>query len=125
MPIDGLYHNATILGVPLSIDAVDPNGNTIHLATVTSDVSGTFSYTWTPNNAGDYKITATFAGSDSYGSSWAETHANVVNTPEMSSTPTQAQAAPDYTMTIVAGVIAIIIAVLIMGVALVLILRKR
>ena len=31
MPIDGIYHNITITGVPVSIDAVDPNGNPIHI----------------------------------------------------------------------------------------------
>ena len=40
-PIDRMYHNITITGVPVSIDTVDPNGNSMHIATVTSDVSGT------------------------------------------------------------------------------------
>src|SRR5208283_3839528 len=74
MPINGLYGNITVQGVPVSIDAVDPNGNAVHIATVTSDTSGTYSYTWTPpTTTGDYKITATFAGSLSYGYSYAET----------------------------------------------------
>ena len=29
-PIDGIYHNVTITGVPVSIDAKDPNGNYVH-----------------------------------------------------------------------------------------------
>ena len=37
MPIDGIYHNITITGVPVSIDAVDPNGNPVHIADVTSE----------------------------------------------------------------------------------------
>ena len=40
---------ATATGVPVSIDAVDPNGNNVHIATVTSDTSGTFNYVWTPD----------------------------------------------------------------------------
>ena len=41
MPIDGIYHNATITGVPVSLDGVDPNGNYIHIGDTTSDMSGT------------------------------------------------------------------------------------
>ena len=50
---------------------------------------------------------------------------SVGTTPISSTTPAPVQAAPDYTMTIIAAAIAIIIAVLIVGVAIVLILRKR
>ena len=50
-PIDGVDHNATITGVPVSIDAVDPNGNYIHIGDTTTDgYSGTFGFTWTPAN---------------------------------------------------------------------------
>src|SRR5450759_1245910 len=73
---------ANVTGVPVSIDAVDPNNNIVHIATVTSDISGTFSYVWTPTIAGLYKITATFAGDDSYGSSYAQAAAVVVNAPQ-------------------------------------------
>ena len=42
-PIDGFFHNQTITGVPVSIDAVDPNGNSVHIGDVTTDgYSGTF-----------------------------------------------------------------------------------
>ena len=48
-PINGIWGNETITGVPVSIDAVDPNGNFVHIATVTSGgARGTFAYTWTP-----------------------------------------------------------------------------
>jgi hypothetical protein len=122
-PIDGLYHNVTVTGVPVSIDAIDPNGNNIHIGDTASDVSGTFSYTWTPTIAGNYKITATFAGTNSYGSSSAETHANVANA--QTATTTTSTAAPldiatttDIMMYIVAVGIAIIIAIAIVGIVL-------
>lgn len=124
-PIDGIYHNVTIAGVPVSIDAVDPNGNYMHIETVTSDVSGTFAYTWTPTIAGDYQITATFAGSGGYGSSWAQTYATVINAPEASptATPISFDAINNtVTSTIIGGVVAIIVAIAIVGV---LSLRKR
>jgi hypothetical protein len=123
-PIDGLYHNVTVTGVPVSIDAVDPSGSSIHIATVTSTASGTYSYTWTaPTVSGDYKITATFAGTDAYGSSSADTQATVVSAPTATPTPPVAtQPAPDTTPYIIGMGIAIIIAV---AIATILILRKR
>jgi len=53
--------------------AIDPNGNFIHIGTVTSDMSGMFNKMWTPEHEGEYKIIATFEGSDSYWSSYSET----------------------------------------------------
>ena len=122
-PIDGIWHNETITGVPVSIDAVDPNGNYVHIADVTSDVSGTFSYMWTPDLAGKYTVTATFMGDDSYGSSWAETAVGIVNAPQASATPTATPIAmPPFELYTVGTGIAVIIAVAIVGL---LILRKR
>jgi hypothetical protein len=111
----------SVVGVPVSLDAVDPNGNTIHLATVTSDMSGTFGFLWVPEISGSYTVTATFMGDDSYGSSWAEAHVGVV---EASATtqPTQSvQAAPPYELYTIGSAIAVIIAI---AVAVVL-LRRR
>jgi hypothetical protein len=101
--------NAT--GVTVSIDAIDPNNNYIHIGTTTSDPSGLFSYAWTPPNIpGKYTITATFAGSESYWPSYAETAMYVSETPP-SPTPTPALAMPpDPTLTIIGTGIAIIIA---------------
>jgi outer membrane protein assembly factor BamB len=112
--------NAT--GVEVSLDAVDPNGNFIHIGTATSDTSGTFSYTWaTPDVPGDYAITATFAGSESYWGSYAENHATVSEAPAATAAPEYPQPI-DPTMTIIAVGIAIIIAV---AIGVVLILRKK
>jgi hypothetical protein len=126
MPIGGIYNNITVTGVPVSIDATDPNGNFVHIADVTSDMSGTFGYTWTPTSTGDYKITATFMGSDSYGSSYAQTYANVVSAPAASSTPAPTASGlattTDLMTYIVVGVVAMIIA---LAIATVLILRKH
>jgi hypothetical protein len=123
MPIGGLYNNITVTGVPVSIDAIDPNGNSVHLGSTTSDVSGTYALTWTPTIPGNYQITATFGGTNSYGSSWAETHANVVNA-QTSTAPTNTQTSLGLTTTdslamyLIVGVIAIIIAIAIVGVLL-------
>ena len=118
---------SNVTGVPVSIDAIDPNGNPIHIGDTTSDMSGTFSYTWTPTMAGNYQITATFIGSSSYGSSWAETHTIVVDgqttTAPTTSTINLGQTTTDsLAMYVVAGVIAIIIAIAIVGLVL---LKKK
>ena len=125
LPIDGVDHQAKITGVPVSLDAVDANGNLVHIADVTSDgYSGTFAYTWTQPIAGQYKITATFAGDDSYGSSFATTYNSVS---EAQASPTQAptQSAPDNSMIIIAGIVAVIIAIAIVGIVLASMIRKR
>lgn len=125
-PIDGIFHNDAITGIPVSLDAVDPNGNNVHIATVTTDgKSGTFGYTWTPTTVGQYKIIATFAGDDSYGSSSATTYATVAQAAQSTTPETVTQTAPDYTMTIVGVGIAVIIAVAIAAVAIILMVRKR
>jgi len=126
MPIDGIYHNVTVTGVPVSINAVDPNGNLVNIGTATSDISGTYHFTWTPTTSGTYTISATFAGSNAYGFSSAETAATVVNapaspTPTTTSTTGYATSADLMTFIIVA-IIAIILAI---AIATVLILRKH
>ncbi len=71
--------NAT--GVPVTLTAFDPNGNTENIGTVTSDMKGNYAIAWTPPVPGVYKITATFAGSDSYFGSDAETAISVAKAP--------------------------------------------
>ena len=128
-PIDGLYGNVTVTGVPVTISAVGPSGTSIPIATVTSNAQGTFGYTWTaPTTPGQYTITATFAGDDSYGSSTANTYATVV-APTATATPTPTATPPsnlanttDLITYIAIAVIVLIIAIAIVGI---LILRKH
>ncbi len=81
---------ANAKGVTLTLAAVDSNGQSTNIGVVQSDMSGTFKKTWTPTEAGEYMIIATFSGSNSYGSSYAETPIVVVdNTPSASAQPTQ------------------------------------
>jgi len=76
--------NATLLnnpptpkGVTVTLTAIDPNGNNVPIGSTTTDSFGTFFYDWTPSMTGLYKIQATFAGSDSYWSSAAQTAISV------------------------------------------------
>ncbi len=122
-PIDGIYHNVTVTGVPVSIDAIDPNNNYIHIGNVVSDAAGTFGLAWTtPSIPGQYKIIASFAGDDSYGSSSANTYA-IIAEPVTTQAPAQpVLVLPPYEMYIIGTGVAIILAVAIVGV---LILRKK
>jgi hypothetical protein len=64
-------------GVPVHLTAIDPNGNYQNIGIATSDTSGNYGITWTPPVPGTYKITATFEGSKSYGSSSGTTYLSV------------------------------------------------
>jgi hypothetical protein len=116
-------NNAT--GVPVSIYVLDSNGNYRHIGDTTSDASGMFTFTWTPDIEGDYTVVAIFAGSESYYRSSAVTsfHAIPATTVEPSVTPQSIVATTTDLMTYMSvGVIAIIIAI---AIATVLIIRKR
>jgi hypothetical protein len=114
-------------GVTVSIDATDPNGNFITLGTATTDTTGHFIYAWqTPNVPGKYTVTATFAGTNGYWPSNAETGMIIQNapaTPAPTATPVTGLATMSgLTIGIAAAVIAIIIAIAIVGL---LLLRKK
>jgi len=132
MPIGGIYGNATIMGVPVSLDAFDPNGNYIHIADVTTDgYSGTFGYAWTPEIEGEYTITATFMGDDSYGSSLATTYANVGPAPEEPPTPIEPAVQEDIDRAVDSltpmflGIIVAVAIAIVIGVVNLWALRKR
>ncbi|KON32147.1 MAG: hypothetical protein AC479_07810 [miscellaneous Crenarchaeota group-6 archaeon AD8-1] len=108
-------------GVPVSIDAIDPNGNWIHIGDTTSDMSGVYGMTWKPEVPGLYNIMATFAGSESYGSSYASTYMTAIEAPAPEATP-EPSPAPQTDTYIIGSAIAIIAVVVIIGV---LILRKK
>jgi outer membrane protein assembly factor BamB len=98
-------------GVPLTLHAIGPDGNEVQIAQVTSDPSGTYSYLWTPQDQGVYKIKASFSGSDSYGSSHAETSVAV-----------SGSSFANTDLYIIVAAIAVIIAIAIVGI---LMLKKK
>lgn len=124
MPIAGIWGNETITGVPVSLDAVDPNGNYVHVADVTTDgYSGSFGYVWKPEIAGQYTITATFMGDGSYGSSFATTYVGITEAQSTNvPTTTPVQGTTDSVPYVIGMGVAIIIAIAIVGL---LLLRKK
>ena len=110
-------------GVPVSIDAVDPNGNLVHLGDVISDAkSGQYSLGVNADTlaagTGTYQVISTFAGSNSYGSSNAVSAFTVYSTPTTTPTATAQPITATTTdlMTYIAvSTIAIIIAIALVG----------
>ena len=120
-----LYHRGIMpsntTGVPISIDAVDPNHNYVHIGDTTSDMTGAYGLDWTPQIPGTYQIIATFHGSASYGSSFGQTYMSV-SEPGPTASPIPETAQPPTEMYFELSTVAIIIAIAIVGL---LMLRKR
>ena len=111
-------------GVQVTVDTLDPNGNYYNIGTTTSDAEGNYAIPFTPNVPGTYQITATFAGSNSYGASHGTAYLAVGN----EAAPTTAPTTPPQTVTdmyFVPAVVGIIIAIAIVGVILALLLLKK
>jgi hypothetical protein len=115
---------ADVKGVDVSLDALDPNGNFIHIGDATSNMDGKFGLTWTPQVPGLYEVIATFAGSESYGSSYATTFLSSVEAPQPTPEPTATPAPQTDTYVLGLG-IAAIIAIIVFGLLTLLMLRKR
>ncbi|MCW4002455.1 MAG: PQQ-binding-like beta-propeller repeat protein [Candidatus Bathyarchaeota archaeon] len=113
-----------INGVEISLDVIDSNGNYRNIGTTISDASGTFSYIWTPDIEGAYTLTATFGGSKAYYPSFAQT-SFAVGAPEATPAPIPQITLPPIEMYVIAMGIAIIIAIAIVGLILLMTLKRR
>ncbi len=100
-----------VTGVPVTISAIDPNGNTQEIGAVTSDSMGNFGIIWTPPVQGQYQIMATFDGTKSYYGSETSTYFGVgpaAATPQPTATPTatpEPTVAPTATPTVSPSVV--------------------
>jgi hypothetical protein len=113
-------------GVSVTIDVYDPNNNFVHLGDTHSDSSGTYSFHVTPSMLtvpGTYTVIATFAGSNSYWSSYSESTFSVESAPAAS--PTQAPPPSIVDTYFIPAVIAIIIIIIIIGALIMMMLRRR
>jgi outer membrane protein assembly factor BamB len=100
-----------VTGVPVTLSVLDSNGNYRQIGTSTTDASGTFAFTWTPDIPGSFTVYATFAGTGSYYASSAETHF-YAGAPAPTAAPTaapQQSVADQYFVPAVAGIIAAIV----------------
>ncbi len=115
-------NNAT--GVPIAINVVDANGNLRQIGTTTSDATGTFSFNWTPDIPGHYSVIATFAGSEAYYGSSAAT-SFYASEPAATPAPAPAITLPPTEMYIVGATVAIIIAIAVVGLVILMAIKKR
>ncbi|MGD6809877.1 MAG: PQQ-binding-like beta-propeller repeat protein [Candidatus Bathyarchaeia archaeon] len=110
-------------GVPITLTAVDPNGNTITIGTTTTDSKGNYAINFTPETTGIYTIKATFNGTNAYYSSDSEAHLTVITEAASTTTPINYETNNNTMMTLTVGMgIAIIITI---AIATLLILKKR
>ena len=109
---------SSVTGVTVKLTAVDSNGNTVDIGTVTSDSNGLFKKSWTPTAEGEYTIKATFDGTESYGNSFATTAA-VVSSAAAASPETSTGTSLD--IYIIAATIVILIAIALVAI----LLRKK
>jgi hypothetical protein len=112
-------------GVTVTLSVLDSNNNFRTIGTTTTDLSGAYSYQWKPDIPGKYTVYASFAGTNGYWPSSSETSFAVDTAATPAPTVTaQSNVATttDLMLYIVFAVVAIIIAIAIVGV---LLLRKR
>jgi len=113
-------------GVDVTIDVIDSNGNFRNIGTAQTDRTGMYSFTWKPDIDGNYKVIASFHGTNGYWPSYSETTFVVdpaAPTPApIDNTPSNLATTSDLMAYIVGATFAIIIAIAIVGF---LLLRKH
>lgn len=115
---------ANVTGVPIQLSVTDSNGNFRTIGMATSDGSGTFTYTWTPDISGVSTVTANFQGSESYYPSSAQAYfyaAESAPTTSPGATPMPSMA----DLYLIRSIIAIIVVIIIVGAIAILMLRRR
>jgi len=117
---------ADAVGVDVTVSVLDSSGSVVESGQVTSDAAGMFSYEFVPEDAGEYSVVASFAGSGSYYGSFAVSHVFAVEeAPAATPTPTPTPV-PMSEAYFVPAITGIIVAIVIVGVLLaLLLLRKR
>ncbi len=115
-------NNAT--GVDVIIEVFDPNGNYYEVTRTTSDATGFYKASFTPEVPGEYTIVARFEGTNSYYGSYSETAIIVEDAPAATPQPTEdpASLADQY---ILPGIIGIIVAIAVGFAVTILVLKKK
>ena len=113
-----------VAGVEVTLSVLDSNNNYREIGTANTNSDGFFTFSWKPDIEGQYTVYASFAGTEAYWPSHAVTSFVVDEAPPTPAEPEPAapSAADLYFIPAVAGIIA---AIVIVGVVLALLLRKR
>ena len=100
-------------GVPVTLSVIDSNNNYRQIGATTTDASGHYSFSWTPDITGSYTVIASFGGSESYWPATTET-SFVVNQAASTAAPQIATTAPSmaeqYFLPAVIGIALLIVA---------------
>ncbi len=113
-------------GVTVTLAVVDSNGNYRTIGETATDLTGTYSYQWTPDISGQYLLYASFAGTNGYWRSSAETSFGVdAVTAHPTSTSGAGGGTSIDTMYFLGGIIAVIVVIIIVGAVLALMIRRR
>ncbi len=121
-----------VFGVPVALTVIDPSGASHEIGTVTSDANGNFAMLYTPASQGLYTVIATFAGTNSYFASHAETHFGVGAV--VSSLPSNIPASPSPSLvenpestsnTVLYVTLAAVVIIVIIAVAAVILRRRK
>jgi len=113
---------ADVMGVEVVVSVLDPNTNVYEVGRTTSDESGFFKMSFTPEVPGEYTIVASFDGSSAYYGSFAKTAINVEEAPAATPAPTPTPA--PMTDTYVLGIGSAILIAVIVGFVLLLLKRR-
>ena len=114
-------------GVTVTLTALDPNNNSITIGQAITNAQGLYNFKWTPPNVpGMYTVTATFAGTNGYYPSSAQT-TMIVGSPAATTAPTATPLTGIASTATVEYVGIAIIIVIIVGIIVLamLMLRKR
>ena len=112
------------VGVEVRLSVLDSNNNYYEIGKATSDANGFYSFDYKPEIPGKYVVTAEFIGSEAYWSSSAETAFVVMEASQTTTQPTLVPASM-ADMYFLPAVVAIIVAIVIVGTLILLALRKR
>ncbi len=112
-----------VTGVSVIISVVDANQNYRQIGSTTSN-DGYFSFNWKPDIEGQYTVYASFAGSESYYPSHAVT-SFAVDPAAPTPTPTQQPTASAADLYFIPAMVGLFVFIAIVGVAIILIVRKR
>jgi len=111
-------------GVEVTLSVVDSNNNYRTIGTATTDSSGFYHLTWTPDISGEYTITAIFAGNTGYYGSYAEA-AFAVDEAQATPAPQATQLASLADQYILPGIIGVIVAIAVGFAVTILVLKKK
>jgi len=111
-------------GVEVTVSVVDSNGNWRVIGTANTDATGSYGLQWIPDISGKYTVIATFAGTNGYFPSNAETYfAADEAAPTPTPAPTQTPNAAD--LYLLPGIIGIILAIIVVGAVTIIVLNKK